>query len=53
MAERKVDIRDNSRRPTNDPVTASREQIEEWLKGTSPLEVHDRGLSYGHVAKTV
>ncbi|NUS08261.1 MAG: hypothetical protein HOV97_37505 [Nonomuraea sp.] len=53
MAERKVDIRDNSRRPAKEPVTASREQIEEWLGATSALEVHDRGMSYAQVAKTI
>ncbi|MFI9589407.1 hypothetical protein [Nonomuraea sp. NPDC052265] len=53
MAERKVDIRDESRRPTTGPVTASREQIEGWLKSTSAMEVHDRGLSYKQVAKIV
>ncbi|MEU1386279.1 MULTISPECIES: hypothetical protein [unclassified Nonomuraea] len=53
MAERKVDIRDNSRRPKSEPVTASREQIEGWLKATSAMEVHDRGLSYKQVAKVI
>ncbi|MEV4392066.1 hypothetical protein [Nonomuraea sp. NPDC049607] len=53
MAERKVDIRDESRRPTTGPVTASREQIEGWLKATSAMEVHDRGLSYKQVAKII
>ncbi|UBU14594.1 hypothetical protein [Nonomuraea gerenzanensis] len=53
MAERTVDIRDPSRRPTAGAVTASREQIQQWLDGTSPMEVHDRGMTYGRVAEAV
>ncbi|MGW3342911.1 hypothetical protein ACWDA3_06370 [Nonomuraea rubra] len=53
MAERTVDIRDPSRRPTAGAVNASREEIQQWLDGTSPLEVHDRGMTYGRVADAI
>jgi hypothetical protein len=53
VAERTVDIRDPSRRPNAGEVSASREEIQRWLDGTSPLEVHDRGMTYGRVAEAI
>ncbi|GAA3719219.1 hypothetical protein GCM10022224_101350 [Nonomuraea antimicrobica] len=53
MAERTVDIRDNAHAPKAEPVTESREQIMAWLDATSPIEVHDRGMTYERVASAV
>lgn len=53
MAERTVPIRDSQHKPENGAVTASKEQIEGWLKATSALEVHDRGMSFKGVASVI
>ncbi|MFG1703423.1 hypothetical protein ACFLIM_09525 [Nonomuraea sp. M3C6] len=53
MAERTVDIRDPDYEPKVECVTESREQIQAWLEATSPLEVQDRGLTYGRVAGAI
>ncbi|MEO3793977.1 hypothetical protein ABGB14_27505 [Nonomuraea sp. B10E15] len=53
MAERSVEVRDPSVRPTEVCIAAKREQILAWLENTSPVEVHDRGMTYGKVAETI
>ncbi|NBE99231.1 hypothetical protein FE391_45245 [Nonomuraea sp. KC401] len=53
MAERSVTVRDSSARPTEVCIAAKREQILAWLEDTSPVEVHDRGMTYAKVAENI
>ncbi|MEO3886190.1 hypothetical protein [Nonomuraea sp. B5E05] len=53
MAERSVTVRDSSVRPTEVCIAAKREQILAWLEDTSPVEVHDRGMTYAKVAENI
>ncbi|WP_336207651.1 hypothetical protein [Nonomuraea sp. LPB2021202275-12-8] len=53
MAERTVVIRDNSVAPEKGEVFAFKQQIEQWLLATSPIEVHGAGLTYAEVSAKI
>ncbi|MEU0484762.1 hypothetical protein ABZ260_36980 [Streptosporangium sp. NPDC006013] len=46
-------IRATGAAPEQGEVTASRAQIEQWLRNTSPMVVDDAGFAYMHAASTI